>query len=53
MGVILAILTVAGVADAINLKERFGISIGQIGSLVVFVLLLATLVRVCTKPSKK
>ena len=53
MGVILAILTVAGVADAINLKERFGISIGQIGSLVVFALLLATLVRVCTKPSKK
>ena len=53
MGVILAILTVAGLADAINLKERFGISIGQIGSLVVFALLLATLVRVCTKPSKK
>ena len=36
-----------------NLKKSFGISIGQIGSLVVFALLLATLVRVCTKPSKK
>ena len=53
MGVILAILTVAGVADAKDLKARFSISIGQIGSLVVFALLLATLVRVCTKPSKK
>lgn len=47
MGVILALITYFELQDAINLKERFGISIGQIGSLVVFILLLASLAWVC------
>ena len=59
VGILLAVLAViplsAGgtVGDFINLDERFGISIGQIGGLVVFALLLLTIYRFATKDQKK
>lgn len=59
VGILLAVLAViplsAGgtVGDFINLDARFGISIGQIGGLVVFVLLLLTIYRFATKDQKK
>ena len=51
MGVILAIFAVAKLDTIIDLSEKF--SIGQIGSFVVFILLLLYLARVCIKGGKK
>ena len=51
MGIILAIIAVVEVADKIDLSKYF--SFGQIGSLVIFVLLLASLYWVCVKDGKK
>lgn len=45
MGVVLAVLAVVGVDKVVNVSGSF--SIGNIGALVVFVLLLLSLVRVC------
>lgn len=47
MGVILAVLAVAKLSDKIDLSGVF--SLGQIGALVVFALLLASLVWVCIR----
>ncbi len=51
MGVILAVLAVLNKADVIDVSKVF--SIGQIGSLVVFGLLLFSLVWVCIKKKDK
>lgn len=51
MGIILAIIAVAEAADKIDLSKYF--SFGQIGSLVIFFLLLASLYWVCVKGGKK
>lgn len=45
MGVVLAVLAVVGVDKVVDVSSSF--SIGNIGALVVFVLLLLSLVRVC------
>lgn len=50
MGVILAVFAVAGLDKVIDLSK---FSIGQIGSLIVFILLLLYLARVCIKGGKK
>lgn len=52
VGIILAILTVIGVADKINLGN-YGISLGQGGSVVFFILLCASLLYAATKKMKK
>ena len=52
VGILLAILTVAGVADKINLGN-YGINLGQGGSVVFFVLLCASLLYAATKKIKK
>lgn len=51
MGVILAIFAVAKLNKIIDLSKKF--SIGEIGSLIVFILLLLYLARVCIKGGKK
>ena len=51
MGVILAIFAVAKLDKIIDLSKKF--SIGEIGSLIVFILLLLYLARVCIKSGKK
>ena len=51
MGVILAIFAVAKLDKIIDLSKKF--SIGEIGSLIVFILLLLYLARVCIKGGKK
>ena len=51
MGVILAIFAVAKLDNIIDLSKKF--SIGEIGSLIVFILLLLYLARVCIKGGKK
>ena len=51
MGVILAIFAVAELDKIIDLSKKF--SIGEIGSLIVFILLLLYLARVCIKGGKK
>lgn len=51
MGVILAIFAVAKLNKIIDLSKEF--SIGEIGSLIVFILLLLYLARVCIKGGKK
>ncbi|BFL25830.1 OPT family oligopeptide transporter [Mediterraneibacter gnavus] len=51
MGVILAIFAVAKLDKIIDLSGKF--SIGEIGSLIVFILLLLYLARVCIKGGKK
>ena len=52
VGIILAILTVLGVADKINLGN-YGINLGQGGSVVFFILLCASLLYAATKIMKK
>ena len=52
VGIILAILTVLGVADKINLGN-YGINLGQGGSVVFFILLCASLLYAATKKMKK
>ena len=52
VGIILAILKVIGVADKINLGN-YGISLGQGGSVVFFILLCASLLYAATKKMKK
>lgn len=52
VGILLAILTVVGVADKINLGN-YGINLGQGGSVVFFVLLCASLLYAATKKIKK
>lgn len=51
MGVILAIFAVTKLDKIIDLSKKF--SIGEIGSLIVFILLLLYLARVCIKGGKK
>lgn len=51
MGVVLAVLAVLNKAEVIDISKSF--NIGQIGSIVVFCLLLAILVKVCLKKNKK
>ena len=51
MGVILTIFAVAKLDKIIDLSKKF--SIGEIGSLIVFILLLLYLARVCIKGGKK
>ncbi len=51
MGVVLAVLAVLNKAEAIDVSKAF--SIGQIGSLVVFALLIVSLVMVCLKKKDK
>ena len=51
MGVILAIFAVAKLDKIIDLSKKF--SIGEIGSLIVFILLLLYLARVCIKRRKE
>lgn len=51
MGVILSIFAVAKLNKIIDLSKKF--SIGEIGSLIVFILLLLYLARVCIKGGKK
>ena len=51
MGVILAIFAVAKLDKINDLSKKF--SIGEIGSLIVFILLLLYLARVCIKGGKK
>ncbi|MDO4599274.1 MAG: oligopeptide transporter, OPT family [[Ruminococcus] gnavus] len=51
MGVILAAFAVAKLDEVIDLSKVF--SIGEIGSLIVFILLLLYLARVCIKGGKK
>lgn len=51
MGVVLAVLAVVNKAEAIDVSKAF--SIGQIGSLVVFALLIVSLVMVCLKKKDK
>lgn len=51
MGVILAIFAVAKLDKIIDRSKKF--SIGEIGSLIVFILLLLYLARVCIKGGKK
>ena len=51
MGVILAIFAVAELDKIIDLSKKF--SIGEIGSLIVFILLLLYLARVCINGGKK
>ena len=51
MGVILAIFAVAKLNKIIDFSKKF--SIGEIGSLIVFILLLLYLARVCIKGGKK
>ncbi len=52
MGIVLAILAVAGMDSSINLSEKLGITTPQFVSLIVFVLLLAYLFRRCMKKAK-
>ena len=52
MGIVLAILAVAGMDSSINMSEKLGITTPQFVSLIVFVLLLAYLFRRCMKKAK-
>ena len=52
MGIVLAVLAVLEVDSAINVTAKLNITIPQIVSLIIFVLLLVYLFRVCMKKSK-
>lgn len=58
IGILLAVFAIiplkgGSLADAINLKERFGIDLGNFGGLVFFALLCATLVLFVNKKKKE
>lgn len=50
VGIVLAVLAVLGVDKVIDISEKF--SIGRIGSLIVFIALLASLAKVCLGKKK-
>lgn len=52
MGIVLAVLAVLEVDSAINVTAKLNITVPQIVSLIIFVLLLSYLFRVCMKKSK-
>lgn len=52
MGIVLAVLAVLEVDSAINVTAKLNITVPQIVSLIIFVLLLGYLFRVCMKKSK-
>lgn len=52
MGIVLAVLAVLEVDSAINVTAKLNITVPQIVSLLIFVLLLGYLFRVCMKKSK-
>lgn len=51
VGIVLAVLAVLGVDKVIDISEKF--SLGRIGSLIFFILLLASLAKVCLGKKKR
>ena len=51
MGIVLAVLAVLGVDKVIDISEKF--SLGRIGSLIFFILLLTSLAKVCLGKKKR
>lgn len=51
VGIVLAVLAVLGVDKVIDISEKF--SLGRIGSLIFFILLLTSLAKVCLGKKKR